>query len=230
MASKKETGSVFRPFSVGGVVCACFAIITLAMCYLCIKYTDYRPDRIVLLSLAIYLGIVAFVITINFIVAAVSRKGIYSYATAVTQGISAKFVQKLSKPVVICDEKGKIVWYNQYFRDVCGGKTMLYNKYIDSVCDATLERIIKNSDLMGTDVHFTTGDSTDKITEGVFNAVGYELEYDGKKYGMATFTDVTALKILERRIRDEDTYIGYAMIDNLEELLQYIQELYSYIF
>ena len=56
MASNKNKGSVFRPFSVGGVICVCFALIALAMCYLCIEYTDYRPEKIVLLHLAIYLG------------------------------------------------------------------------------------------------------------------------------------------------------------------------------
>ena len=227
MASNKNKGSVFRPFSVGGVICVCFALIALAMCYLCIEYTDYRPEKIVLLHLAIYLGIVALVMTVNLIVAAVSRKGVYTFASAVTQGISAKFLQKLTKPVIICDEKGKIVWYNQHLREVCGSSTALYNKYIDTICDSTLERIIKSDDLIGTDLHFTTGDSTEKLVPGVFNAVGYEIEHEGRVYYMSVFTDVTALKTLERRIRDEDTYIGYAMIDNLEELLQYIQEGYG---
>jgi len=153
---------------------------------------------------------------------------VHMFASAVTQSVAAKFMQKLTKPVIICDEKGKIVWYNQYLRDVCGGGKTLYNKYIDSICDSTLERIVKSDDTYGTDLHFTTGDSTEKLVPGVFNAVGYEIEHDGRVYYMATFTDVTALKTLERRIRDEDTYIGYAMIDNLEELMQYIREGYGW--
>jgi len=227
MARNKNNGAVFRPFSVGGVILTCFGILALAMCYLCIVYTDYRPKKIVLLGLCVYGGIVLLVATINIIVAAASRKGVHMFASSVTQAVSAKFMQKLTKPVIICDEKGKIVWYNQYLRDVCGSKTTLYNRYIDSICDSTLERIVKSDDLLGTDLHFTTGESSDRLLPGVFNAVGYEIEYAGRSYYMAVFTDVTALKTLERRIRDEDTYIGYAMIDNLEELLQYIQEGYG---
>ncbi len=227
MAGNKNNGSDYQPFSVGGIICACFGILTLAMCYLCIAYTDFQHEKIILVHLGIYAGIVVLVLLINIIAVAVSRKGVYTFASAVTQSASAKFLQKLTKPVIICDEKGKIVWYNQYLREICGSNAALYNKYIDSICDSTLERIVKSDDLLGTDLHFTTGESSERLLPGVFNAVGYEIEVEGRSYFMAIFTDVTALKTLERRIRDEDTYIGYAMIDNLEELLQYIQEGYG---
>jgi c-di-AMP phosphodiesterase-like protein len=227
MAGNKNNGSDYQPFSVGGVMCACFGILTLAMCYLCIEYTDFQHEKIILVHLGIYAGIVVLVLLINIIAIAISRKGVYTFASAVTQSASAKFLQKLTKPVIICDEKGKIVWYNQYLREICGSNAVLYNKYIDSICDSTLERIVKSDDLLGTDLHFTTGESSERLLPGVFNAVGYEIEVEGRSYFMAIFTDVTALKTLERRIRDEDTYIGYAMIDNLEELLQYIQEGYG---
>ena len=227
MASNKNKEIGVRSFSVSGVLCAGAAIITLAMCYLSIEYTDYDPKKIILVYLAIYLGIVALVVTVSLIASAVALKGVHMFTSAVTQGVSARFMQQLTKPVIICDEKGKIVWYNQYLREVCGSRKTLYNKYLDSICDSTLERIVKSDDLLGTDLHFTTGDSTEKLLPGVFNAVGYEIEYEDRTYYMAVFTDVTALKTLERRIRDEETYIGYAMIDNLEELLQYIQEGYG---
>lgn len=227
MTGKKNKGSVFRPFSVGGVLCACFGILTLALCVLCIEYTDYRPERVALLFLAIYLGIVVLIMTVNIVVAAISRRGVHNFATAVTQSVSAQFMQKLTKPVIICDEKGKIVWYNQYLREVCGTKKTFYNKYLDSICDSTLERIVKSDDLLGTDLRFTTGESTEKVMQGIYNAVGYEIEHNSRIYYMMVFTDVTALKTLERRIRDENTYIGYAIIDNLEELLQYVEEGYG---
>ena len=165
--SGKKNKSVFRPFSVGGVLCACFGIIALAMCSLCIVYTDYRPERVAALFLAIYLGLVVIVMTVNIIIASVSRKGVHLFATAATQCVSAKFLQKLTKPVIICDEKGKIVWYNQYLREVCGTGKTFYNKYLDSICDSTLERIIKSDDFTGTDLHFTTGDSTEKLLPGI---------------------------------------------------------------
>ena len=227
MAGKKNNGADVRAFSVGGVICACFGIIALAMCYLCIVYTDFTVRKIVLTFLASYAGLVVLVAVVSLIASAVAKKNAHMFASAVTQAVSAQFMQKLTKPVIICDDKGKIVWYNQYLREVCGSKTTLYNKYIDSICDSTLERIVKSDDLLGTDLHFTTGESSDRFLPGVFNAVGYEIDVDGETYSMAVFTDITALKTLERRIRDEDTYIGYAMIDNLEELLQYIQEGYG---
>jgi hypothetical protein len=107
MARNKNNGSVFRPFSVGGVILTCFGILALAMCYLCIVYTDYRPKKIVLLGLCVYGGIVLLVTTVNVIVAAVCRKGVHMSASSVTQAVSANFMQKLTKPVIICDEKGK---------------------------------------------------------------------------------------------------------------------------
>ena len=49
----------------------------------------------------------------------------------------------------------------------------------------------------------------------------------GKVYYVIVFENITETKNLQQRLSNEDTMIAYAMIDNLDELTQYVQELYS---
>jgi hypothetical protein len=98
---------------------------------------------------------------------------------------------------------------------------------MESICDCPVEHIIKGDSVLGTEARFYTAEGSGVCTPEIYNAVGYEIEQDGKTFNMVVFTDITELKTLEKRIRDEETIIAFAIIDNLEELLQYIQEGYG---
>lgn len=227
MPDKKNKSLGFGRVPLGGILCACFGILALAACAICIIYTDYPAEKITVFFLAVYLGLMILMLAVTIIVSAISHRGGAGMAVSVTQGISVQFLQKLQKPVVICDEKGKIIWYNQHLKECCKNGGVLYNKYIDNICDATIERIVKSDSKMGAEVRFSSVENADGTATDIFNALGYEISLENKRYYMAVFTNITALKDAEKRLHEEDTVIAYAMIDNLDELLQYVQELYS---
>lgn len=226
MPDKKNKHFGYGRLPLSGILCACLGALSLAACALCIIYTDLPPEKITVFFLAVYIGIMVIMLAVSIIVNAVVRRGTVM-AMSVTQGISVQFLQKLQKPIVICDEKGKIIWYNQYLKECGKSVGVLYNKYIDNICDATIERIVKSDSSMGTEISFSDIENADGSAPKVFNAIGYEINFDSKNYYMAIFTDITELKEAEQRLHDEDTVIAYAMIDNLDELLQYVQELYG---
>ena len=227
MSGKKGKSYNARTISASGILCACLGVLSLALCSLTIVYTEYRPERVALLYLAIYLGVLAVIFTANIIAYTVTKRSVYNFTSSVTQGISAQFMQKLTKPVLICDEKGKIVWYNKFLREICRNTRTVYGKYMESICDCAVEHIIKGDSVLGAEARFFTSENSGVCTPEIYNAIGYEVEQDGKMFSMVVFTDITELKTLEKRIRDEETIIAYAIIDNLEELLQYIQEGYG---
>ncbi len=227
MSRKKGKSYNPRTIPASGIVCACLGVLSLALCSLTIVYTEYRPERVALLYLAIYLGVVTVILTANIIAYALNKRNVYNFTSSVTQGISAQFIQKLTKPVLICDDKGKIVWYNRFLREICRNTRTVYGKYVDSICDSSLEHIINSDSVLGTEVRFFTSENSGVCTNEIYNTVGYEIEQDGKSFSMVVFTNITKMKTLEKRLRDEETIIAYAIIDNLEELLQYIQEGYG---
>ena len=103
---------------------------------------------------------------------------------------------------------------------------MVFGKYIDNICDATIERILKDDDEDGTEVSFSSEIDAGSSGE-CFRAKGYKVTSHGKTYYMAIFADYTETRALAKRLEDEDTIVAYAMIDNLDELMQYVQELYD---
>ncbi len=227
MPDKKKTPYGFGRVPFGGILCTCLGVLALAASVIFIIYTDYPAEKIAVFCLAAYLALMVLMLVIYIIACAVARTGSAGMALSVTQGISVQFLQKIQKPVVICDEKGKIIWYNQHMKDCCKTGGVLYNKYIDNICDATIERIVKSDHAIGTEVRFSSVENADEAESTVYSAVGEEIILDSKCYYMAVFTDITALKEAEKRLHEEDTIIAYAMIDNLDELLQYVQELYA---
>ncbi len=226
MIMSDKNNKQHKLLSVEALIPSCFGIIALAALVILIQKTEYDAGMLSLIVLIAYLlcGAVAF--AVYMIASAISRRTSSSMATSVTQGLSLQFLQRLSKPVIICDDKGKITWYNQYLKRICDDGSVLFNKYLDNICDATIERIIKSDKNIGAEVIFSSA-ATPETGNSAYNAIGYEIKIENKIYYVAIFDDISEKKALERRISDEDTILAYAMIDNLDELLQYVQDLYD---
>jgi c-di-AMP phosphodiesterase-like protein len=189
MPSKKNKGHI-PSFSGCGILSMCLGIAAFAVCALLIAYTDYDPKKAVLFSLAVYLGAAAVMFSVRLVVTSVLRRGVHKFMPAVAQAISARFVQTLSKPVVICNKNGRIVWYNHCLREACKKRRIIYNKWISDICDSTIERIVAADAKTGVDVLFGSPETVSS-DDSVYSVVGYPIEQDGTLYYMAVFTDIT---------------------------------------
>lgn len=145
--------------------------------------------------------------------------------------ITLDFILKLYMPVVICDESGRIIWYNSAFTKIANPREVLYAKYIDSVCDVTIDKIL--ADTMSIPESLGDQDASDNedgVTalayDRVFRIKGYNITSQGKKYIITVWNERTELQRLAVRLADEETIIAYVMIDNLDELMQFVQEKY----
>jgi c-di-AMP phosphodiesterase-like protein len=139
--------------------------------------------------------------------------------------ITLDFILKLYLPVVICDESGRIIWYNSSFAKVANPREALYAKYIDGVCSATIEQILADTTSAPEDID--SADGVEAVAyDRIFSIKGYRITAQGKNYVITVWNERTELKRLASRLSDEETIIAYVMIDNLDELMQFVQEKY----
>ena len=222
--SEKSNGKAPRRIPFGAVICALFGVLSLASVAVMINYLKVEPLNASLYGLGAYIAIVIVIALVAFIKRAVSKASFNEIRSSAFGNISLDFIQKLRMPVVICDEKGKIVWYNTALSSKFRTRGMVYGRYIDNVCDATIERIVKDDG--DAEVTFSAASEVGADST-VYKAKGYEVSTRGKKYFMTVFVDYTETKSLYSRIEAEETIIAYAVIDNIDELMQYVQKFYG---
>ncbi len=207
------------------IICGALGVIALAVSMIVMAYSSAEPATILYWALGIYIFALALIAGICLIRRRMKTGDFTEIKGSIFGTLSLDFIQKLYMPVLICDDKGKIVWYNSALSANFHAKGVLYGKYLDSICNATIERIMSSEGKV--EVSFiSAGEIADEDT-AVFIAKGYKAASRGKDYFITIFENITEEKKLEKRLEDEDTLIAYAMIDNLDELMQYVQELYS---
>ncbi|MBR7162169.1 MAG: DHH family phosphoesterase [Clostridia bacterium] len=216
-----------RHTPVAAIVCATMAVIVLGISAILMMETEIPPATIIYCALGTYLFTLFWVAVISMLRNRLTKGSLADIKTSVFGTISLSFVQSLHMPVLICDEKGKIVWYNEILLAGYKSYGVLCGKYLDAVCSATLETIAQKGE-EGLEVSFLSdsGVMSDQ-PDAVFCARSYRASSKNKIYYTVIFENVTEMKNLNQRLINEEPIIAYAMIDNLDELTQYVQELYS---
>ncbi|MBE6611847.1 MAG: hypothetical protein E7632_05100 [Ruminococcaceae bacterium] len=139
--------------------------------------------------------------------------------------ITLDFILKLYLPVVICDESGRIIWYNNAFTKAANPREVLYTKYIDTIAEVTVDAILGDTVTAPEDTQ--SEDGVEAVAyDRVFRIKGYKIVSQGKNYIITVWNERTELRSLAKKLADEETIIAYVMIDNLDELMQFVQEKY----
>lgn len=139
--------------------------------------------------------------------------------------VTLDLILKLYMPVVICDESGRIIWYNNTFAKLSPGREVLYAKYIDTIVGVTLDKILGETVSAPEDGVYPDGAEA-YAYDRVFRIKGYRMTSQGKNYVITVWNDRTEQSVIAERLADEETIIAYVMIDNLDELMQFVQETY----
>lgn len=223
--SEKHKEIKSAKISVSAVILGCLGLILLGVSLILIT-AGLPPANVLFTAVAAYAVVLAALGAAWFVRYVKSRHRV-EISESIFGTITLSFIQKLYMPVVICDEKGRVVWYNAALSSKFNSRGVLYGKYIDNICDATIERIVKEDKDTGVEVHFNSEVVAEGEVPETFMAKGFEIESKGKKYFMAVFSDITELKEAYSHIERDDTVIAYVMIDNLDELVQYVQDMYG---
>ncbi|MBR5871892.1 MAG: DHH family phosphoesterase [Clostridia bacterium] len=151
--------------------------------------------------------------------------------------VTRDLITKLYFPVLICDDDGKIIWYNKALAQIFHAGEVLYGRYLDQYCTATLREIRASESLDGfpaavlptVHAHFHNTTVFNEEREQLrrdFHVKNYDFQAEGKNYSLLLWNDKRDLVTLEQKMENAETIVGYILIDNLDEVLQYVQEQY----
>lgn len=129
--------------------------------------------------------------------------------------IMLEVVSRLHMPAILCDEKGKIIWHNNSFYNAVGRGDTLYGMPVSAFTEVPAQKFINCPD---------GGDSLLHIGERSYLSHSYKVKTSVKNYRLVLLTDTTESERLTRLYESERTVLAYIIIDNVEELQQYVSE------
>ena len=233
--NKKKTG---RRISAGTVICASVAVIALAVCAILMVHTELPAVWIIYGALGVYLLFLLAFGIVTLIRRRLWKEDFFALRESVFGTLSKDFMKDLYMPILIADERGKIVWHNRALKAHFPDREILRYKYVENICNVPIELILEESGLQeGTDqekrekepteIIFKLSHQAEAKTEQIFYATAYPVSYRKKPYYITIFRDILEVKKLKERLINEDAVIVYVVIDNLEELVMHVQEIYG---
>lgn len=181
------------------------------------EYKNADPLKTGIIVIAVYIAAEIIIWTV-WRIAEEGFAAVSANSTASPLGnITLDVMSRLRQPVLICDENGKIIWYNREIANRAGRRETLYGRDISTICGMSAADIAASQSPGGFNLNaFGT----------VFGVYGYKIISQGKDYVILMWYDKTELEAAYSRIAAQATVVAYIMVDNLDELMQYVQEKY----
>ncbi len=166
----------------------------------------------------IYTGLVSLFVYLLLLAVFASLRGKYegistpdTFNTAFDTDIGAA-AGRLPHPILICDKAGSIVYCNPAFLKVSGKTSVPSGTSVGELC--------RIEDVRGDSAWVSFGSVQCRVHRTAFTHGGIE-------YTLLNFDNETERLLLAARYNDERTVVAYAIIDNLEEILQFVQDEYA---
>lgn len=176
------------------------------------------PMLTALCTAAILLYIPAVLLAGIFIHAARGRSDLFSDSDSpLSENATLDVLSRVKAPVLIMDEDGTIVWFNRNFSERSGLTDSIYGEDIHRICGISAAEILEASSDEGVD-HDRFGKS--------WSIKGYRMGPHDKGYVMTFWHDRSEVVSLYHQIESTASVVAYVMIDNLDELMQYVQAQY----
>ncbi|MGM9682665.1 MAG: DHH family phosphoesterase [Eubacteriales bacterium] len=146
--------------------------------------------------------------------------------------VISAFRDNVNIPYAIVTETGRIITVNAAMRSIVPGKDTFFNSNISDICGETIDDILRMCDkaeAASGDIGFEAvrqKPNTVKIAKQTFEVRQYPIKSKGHIYYMVVFEDITVLTELSERHFSEMPVVAYIMIDNLEEIAQYVKVSY----
>ncbi len=119
----------------------------------------------------------------------------------------------LHQPAFLCDMNGHIVWCNRMLVDIVGRRDLVVGAEIDDVCALQAEDI-------------PNGNAVATMGGRLYRYDGIRVNGPDRALWFVIFTDCTEYEQLRALHEAETSAVAYIVIDNIEELLQYVQDTY----
>lgn len=132
----------------------------------------------------------------------------YSITTLLDSPVG-RVIQKMSVPVVACDDKWVLFWYNEALENVF--------RAAESAPDGEKWG-------QGSCLPFRTGSDYLELAGHTYKAEKIQVSSENKKYQFFVLVDCTELLAVQKAYHNEHTSVAYIVIDSVEEMTQYVNE------
>ena len=215
-------------------ICIIIGIFLLTVYTVLTSLTDFSPLilGIIFTVLYLYIAIFGFVAVRNKLKSVELER---QRADAMNTEMYQMFRESVDLPYAVVAADGHVAIINRCLQDILN-QNFPYGGRVEDFCSATAQEIIKastpegqlaiNLDRPGTTAAVPGDGLKVTIRRRRFVARSYPMTIKGSTCHMIVFTEITALVNLEDKMERENPVVAYIVIDNLEELAQYIHASY----
>ena len=204
-----------------------FLAVHIAVC----AYTQIPPAWSGLACIILYVIVCGIIFFIGS-----RRMSIYKNEAEASEGQSrsviAAFRDSVDIPYAVVTDLGKIVTVNTALRNALPKRDTFLNYNISDICGMTLENIIHLSENASNESDTASADdilhrpNVVRFGDKRFMIKNYPIRFKGHTYHMVIFSDITELCELAETHYEETSIVAYIVLDNLEEIAQYVKVSY----
>lgn len=215
-----------------------FAVATVAIHIALCTYTELSPALWGLILIGVYLCASLCVFLVSH---GQMKRYRLEFDAAEEQNNSVIYAvrNQLNIPYAVVSETGRIVTVNAAMRSAVGAWDSVFNTDIKSLCGRSMEDILQATMAEEFPAPTKEEDSAPDsapaeatpcqviIREKSYWVDCHPLRAKSKTYYMLVFHDVTELLEIRARYRNDLSAVGYIVLDNLDEIAQYVKVSYQ---
>ena len=213
MHKKTERAFFLSPLSF--IICAFLAAVTILGAVVLAVQSPENRIVIVVFAVVVYVALCAFVIQLIEILR--KKSDVKRPSGPVLGSIMYDTVNFSDEPALICDEFGKIIWFNKAAQTASGSSSSILGSKLGNILSSQVNDI--TVDDKRHEFHTILGGKNYTIQRT-------KIRSGDKIYFLLMFRDVTELVNLKQFVKNDEKIVSYIIVDNLEELLQFEQERY----
>ena len=207
------------------------ALIMMGICTVLCAFANINPAVCGAIFIALY-GIICFIIFFIF----KHKFNLFRYEKYASDeqagSVIYAFRNELSVPYAVVNEKGKIITSNNAFSEALGFDETIFNLDIGLLCNINLTELLevtakKSNSNAEKSIKDITPAEIAEFGKKIYRMECHQISTKGKNYHMVVFFDITELSNIYVQYRNDITAVGYIVIDNLDEIAQYVKVNYQ---
>ena len=206
------------------LICILVAILFLAIYLFVVALSEVSPVGTGITLVLLY-GLVGGALYFTTLKRLAVIRAEQDTAESLNTEIHDLFKYTVSLPYVVVDESGRIQVANRAFSEVLGVTHSLYRAQFGEYCSVSVRDIIAAEERANAVLE---EEQTVLLGDRRFRAKHHRLSLkslgrDDAQFYMIVFYEMTDLLLARDRLEKQNTVVAYIVLDNLEELAQYVR-------
>ncbi|MBQ8275805.1 MAG: DHH family phosphoesterase [Clostridia bacterium] len=197
------------------LVCLGGALLLFAANILICSFTQASPMVSGLALLAVYVMLVAAAFIFHR--TRLAQLAVRDAHLPALGNLMMEMLVGIDAPFLITDELGGVIWYNRALLSLTGRRDSLYGGNMTAFCPFSINELLRDERMKGEGVPLS-------MNNRHFRAKTYRMPVSGKDFWLTVFDEETALVAMAAEAAAQRTVVAHIMLDNLEELAQYVRE------